>query len=501
MKWWILKKDSKRTIWTCRGKDHLGVVRSVAGFADKGLSEDLAEKIGKLVERRILREPLPVPLASWVASLAPRIRDRLAKIGLLDVGTQPLEEHLAAFEADLRGRGNVEQHVKATMLRIRRILVNTLKAKHWQEVEPDRVMAAVTALKHGNRPMTPGTKNDHLRDIKSFARWCVQNGRIAKSPLEHLRPLEAGKVRAGHRHKRRPFTVKEATKLLTTTTNGPEHHGMTGKERALLYQLGIETALRGKELRSLRRQNFDLDSDEQTVTIRCAYTKNREEATLPLRPDTAAMLKAHLKNRLPAAPAFNMPRREELSRMLKEDLDTAKIPYRDESSRVLNFHSLRHTTGSWLAAAGVHPKTIQQILRHSTITLTMDTYTHPFRVDEAAAINALPTLTPDAGTLAATGTTDEVEDISTPDEPVRGRERGSTSWIPLDEDGQSPSSSGESSHDETTTETPVKQAETPKRPGKKGRMRGPGLEPGLPREQDPKSCASSSSAILAGVPE
>jgi len=501
MKWWVLKKDSKRTIWTCRGKDHLGVVRSVAGFADKGLSEDLAEKISRLVERRILKEPLPVRLSAWVAGLAPRIRDRLAEIGLLDSSTRPLEEHLAAFEADLRGRGNVEQHVKATMLHVRRILVKTLKAKHWQEVEPSRVMAAIADLKRGMRPMTPGVKNDHLRDLKAFARWCVRDGRLAESPLEHLRPLDAGKVRAGHRHKRRPFTVEEATKLLTTTTTSPEHHGMTGQERGLLYQLATETALRGKELRSLKKHNFDLDSDEPTVTVRCAYTKNREEATLPLRPDTAALLKTHLKNRLPAAPAFNMPPRQELTRMLHEDLDAAGIARRDDANRVLNFHALRHTTGSWLAAAGVHPKIIQQILRHSTITLTMDIYTHPFRVDETAAINALPSIRSDVETLAATGTTGEVEDTSTPEEPVRGSERGSTSWIPLDEDGQSPPSQDGSSHDETTPETPVRKGKTHERPEKKGRMRGPGLEPGLPREQDPKSCASSSSAILASGPE
>ncbi|MEO6796832.1 MAG: site-specific integrase [Candidatus Dormibacter sp.] len=39
-------------------------------------------------------------------------------------------------------------------------------------------------------------------------------------------------------------------------------------------------------------------------------------------------------------------------------------------------HDLRHTTASLLLAAGTHPKLVQDLLGHSTITLTLDTYSH-----------------------------------------------------------------------------------------------------------------------------
>jgi integrase len=42
--------------------------------------------------------------------------------------------------------------------------------------------------------------------------------------------------------------------------------------------------------------------------------------------------------------------------------------------------------GAWLAMKGVHPKTIQTIMRHKTITLTMNTYGHFFPNAEPAAI-------------------------------------------------------------------------------------------------------------------
>jgi integrase len=61
--------------------------------------------------------------------------------------------------------------------------------------------------------------------------------------------------------------------------------------------------------------------------------------------------------------------------------------------RVADFHSLRHTFISNLAAGGVHPTTAQLLARHSTITLAMDRYTHSFRGDEGAALAVLPDLT------------------------------------------------------------------------------------------------------------
>ena len=68
----------------------------------------------------------------------------------------------------------------------------------------------------------------------------------------------------------------------------------------------------------------------------------------------------------------------------------------------LNFHSLRHTCGTFLAAKGVHPKVIQEIMRHKDINLTMSLYTHTLKGQVAAALSKLPKF----GTASATGTND-----------------------------------------------------------------------------------------------
>ena len=43
-------------------------------------------------------------------------------------------------------------------------------------------------------------------------------------------------------------------------------------------------------------------------------------------------------------------------------------------------------SGAWLALAGVHVKTIQSVMRHKDVTLTLDTYGHLFRSMEAEAV-------------------------------------------------------------------------------------------------------------------
>jgi len=83
------------------------------------------------------------------------------------------------------------------------------------------------------------------------------------------------------------------------------------------------------------------------------------------------------------------------------------LSYRDEAGRYCDFYALRHTFVTNLAAGNVHPKTAQTLARHSTITLTMDRYSHTYRGEAAAALNVLPDLSSPARqsqAMAATGT-------------------------------------------------------------------------------------------------
>jgi len=154
-----------------------------------------------------------------------------------------------------------------------------------------------------------------------------------------------------------------------------------------------------------------------------------------------------------AMPAFAMPKSDRIIDMMKADLAAARtawiaaagtqrereqrdadafLAYRDDASRCADFHALRHTFISNLAAGGVHPKTAQRLARHSTITLTMDRYTHLRREDLAGALDTLPDLSTTRQVAVATGT-DGRKDLSlhlSPNSAIgwHGGQSGGTKW-------------------------------------------------------------------------
>ena len=90
--------------------------------------------------------------------------------------------------------------------------------------------------------------------------------------------------------------------------------------------------------------------------------------------------------------AFALPNRDRTIRGFKADLAAAGIDYRDDAGRVVDFHALRHTCGSFLAATGTHPKVAQSLMRHSDINLTMSRYSHVLIGQESDAVAGLPDL-------------------------------------------------------------------------------------------------------------
>ncbi len=163
--------------------------------------------------------------------------------------------------------------------------------------------------------------------------------------------------------------------------------------------------MRAGELRSLTRASFDLDGDPPTVTVEAAYSKHRRQDVLPMRAELAESLRGLLATKAPAAPVFRMPARKTMAKAFQADLKAAGIVYRDENGLVADFHALRHTFITNLAAGGIHPKTAQSLARHSTITLTMGRYSHVLMGEQSAALEVLPDLSRPARQAArATGT-------------------------------------------------------------------------------------------------
>ncbi len=182
-----------------------------------------------------------------------------------------------------------------------------------------------------------------------------------------------------------------------------------GRERALIYKTLVLTGLRRGELASLTVGQLELDGPMPFVVLHAADEKNRQGSTIPLRRDLAKDLREWVSD-IPNATAvvsrshhskpngtralFTVP--AGLVRILNRDLSAAGIDKADERGRTIDVHALRTSFGTLLSKGGVSPRTAQAAMRHSTIDLTMNTYTDPKLLDVHGALDSLPALILDA---------------------------------------------------------------------------------------------------------
>ncbi len=204
------------------------------------------------------------------------------------------------------------------------------------------------------------------------------------------------------RHEMRAFDPAEAQRFLD---------GVRGDRLEALYTVALSLGLRQGEALGLRWQDVDLD----TGTLRVAVTLQRlnrqkpclaepktrqSRRTLPIPSPLATQLRAHrkrqLEDRLLAGERWNgddwnlvFANRvggpldpTHVVKAFKQHLTRAGLPD-------IRFHDLRHSCASLLVAQGTHPREVMEILGHSTITLTMNTYSHVMPQAKRTAIDAL----------------------------------------------------------------------------------------------------------------
>ena len=384
--------------WTASYVDANGRRRYKAGFADKAKTLELARRLE--AEAKLVKEGLI------------EARDQTAR----QAGSRPIAEHIEAYRAYLLSKGGTAKHSQHVAGAISRLCASA-SASRLADLRPERIQAAVARLK-GER--SARTANHALGSLKGFLRFLAGCGRLAEVPgwLAMLRPANE---RTGRKRVRRALTRAELRRLLEATRRGPDFQTrrgprgrlqvagslayMGGEDRYWLYRLAVETGLRASELGSLTPESFDLEAG--TVKVQAAYSKHRRDDTIPLTPATIHGLGAHFVSTLGGQRLFPIAAKAGL--MLARDLAAAGIPVKTEAG-VIDFHALRHTFISNLIERGTDPKTAQELARHSTITLTIDRYSHTSEARKRAAV-----------AMASAEDTDTEPDTETP-----GRQAGRT---------------------------------------------------------------------------
>ena len=375
--------------WYVEFRNHDGATRRLPAMTDRKASDEFGRNVELLAQYRRAGKALTPALSEWLTGLDAKNVAKLVELGLVERReshwTRPLADHLADYRKSLEADGRAPRYIDDTIAQVQAIL-DGKELRYWRDVSASRVKAFIASLREGADPIGQRTYNGYVTAFKGFTNWAVADGRIPSSSLATLHRVEVTEEK-----ERRALSHEEFTWLHAVTENEPERFGMTGKARALLYRLAVETGLRANELRSLTRSSFHLDGADPVVNVTRGSTKNRKGARQQVRTDTAALLRDHLQAKMPASRAFDMRDSTYTAKMIRADAAAARaarltagpqdddyfLAEADGAGRVLDFHALRHTCGVWLVRAGATPREIQEHMRLSSLVL-VDRYTRSF---------------------------------------------------------------------------------------------------------------------------
>jgi len=217
----------------------------------------------------------------------------------LEHAARPIGEHLEAFRLQLATKGSSPKHIATTIQQARRLIDQSGVVK-LSDLSADRIQGALKALR--DQGLSLGTVNSHRTSIRGFSSWLWKSGRLASNPLIGVSGFNA---REDRRHDRRTLGIDELRRLIEAARNGPTWRSMTGPARALVYRLAVASGLRYSEIQSIRPESLDLSADQPTVRVEAGYTKNGQNATLPLPLDLADDLRPFVASLPPGKPVFD----------------------------------------------------------------------------------------------------------------------------------------------------------------------------------------------------
>ena len=286
---------------------------------------------------------------------------------------------------------------------VRHYLAPALGNLQLAKLAPVHIQKCYTDLAEGGRRdgkpggLAPRSRRQIHAVLSSALARAVELQLLARNPAEVFR-------------KRQPRIERKEMTALTVE----QAQGLLAKLRhSRVYWpvlLALTTGMRRGEVLALRWRNVDLDRGSLRVVESLEQTK----AGLRFKPPK------NDRTRVVTLPAFVVDELRRLRRQQAEELlvlgerqDGATLvcaradglPLQPRSlthefsvlmARIkdvppVRFHDLRHSHATQLLAAGLHPKVAQERLGHSTITTTMDIYSHvtaQVHEDAAAKIDA-----------------------------------------------------------------------------------------------------------------
>ncbi len=183
-----------------------------------------------------------------------------------------------------------------------------------------------------------------------------------------------------------------------------------GDRLEAIFVLAVTSGLRQGELLGLRWEDLDLDAGTLAVRRTLSVTKSglvfgtpksaKSRRSVRLTPLAVQALKRHRtaqnRERLSLGSLWqdgDLVFPGETGQPLRPWSLTGgsfkRLRARAGLPDTLRFHDLRHTCATLLLTKGVHPKVVQELLGHATISITLDTYSHVLPNMQSEAVNAM----------------------------------------------------------------------------------------------------------------
>lgn len=218
---------------------------------------------------------------------------------------------------------------------------------------------------HGlSETLSPRTVQETVKCSRAFWRWMIDLGWASDNPLLNIQLPR-------RRKKERPFWTASEVNAIIADAPDPETRAFWG---CMAF-----AGLRHNEAAALTW-------DRVSESCLRVFGKGAEEAEVPMAKKLWALLVEIQKGSdvgpcFPGLPKYEASRLRILRRCCAGRTFAVTGP--------ITFHRFRHSFGSNLLRAGVGIKTVQQLLRHKSIKITLDVYAHLIPSDFVGVVDRL----------------------------------------------------------------------------------------------------------------
>lgn len=254
--------------------------------------------------------------------------------------------------------------------------------------------------------LRPETIQRYISDKLSHGRADQKGGLTARTVRHHIICLHtalqnATKMGLLFRNPVDAITIPRAERHEMCTMNETDIHLLLemaqGTKYYALFYTAIFTGMRRSELLALRWQDVDLLLLQVSVNrtlhqVKGGRTIFRQPKTeksrrlIALTPSTASLLQEYRDSQNIVRESLGYPRLTEIDLVFCQYDGRPFLPntvthnwiklVRRAGLNNIRLHDARHTHASLMLKQGIHPKIVQERLGHSSIQITLDTYSH-----------------------------------------------------------------------------------------------------------------------------